>query len=336
MGERRVGVIGLGLIGGSLLRRLTAEDSVVACGFDINPETLQAARDKGLCTVASLDALVASCDLLIVCVTPDAAGPVCLEALLQSETIVVTDTTSAKAQVIEYVMTRANLDECRRFVPGHPMAGSHKSGFSCSREDLFEQASWVIPIDRRCPPTLDAVVAVSNVADLVGAATLVTNSGQHEFLVAYASHLPYLTACALIDSSPQQLRGLTFALSAEGLRNSTRVAESDPDLWYQILTHNRDAVLHALSYLLADLNRMHQALAAEDGQELRELLAVSHHGRTQLQRRRWTPPDWRAVEVDDPEVEKLIDLCSAGALLRGLQLSQTGVLRGQRSQPATI
>ncbi len=196
-------------------------------------------------------------DLVVVAVPPHAAPAVIHEHLSLYLNTTVSDVSSIKSDVVHEVYVLAG--ELARFVPGHPLAGSEVSGAHGARATLFRDRVWVLTPDSRTDParTRDVV----RFAEQLGAVVLECDAVVHDRAVALTSHLPQLVSSVLagrlVEAGEQDTR-----LAGQGLRDMTRIAASDPAMWTQILTSNAAPVLAALEPLLADLERLRDALGA--------------------------------------------------------------------------
>lgn len=269
---RSVGIVGLGLIGGSLARDLAAAGWRVLAE-DRDHGTLAAARGAGVVDGPLEPAAVDSLDLLVLAI-PVRAAPARLHRLAGSlspdSPVVITDAGSTKRSV-----TAAALDAGLgpRFVGAHPMAGSHQSGWGASRTGLFRGCRvWT------CPSSASQDGAVTRVESLwrsVGGRPEPISPDDHDRLMAHASHLPQLAATALATALSRH--GVPPDALGPGGRDATRLAASDPDLWTDILLDNADHVHPALDALAAELDTLARLLRDADSDAVRARLAA---GRT--------------------------------------------------------
>jgi prephenate dehydrogenase len=233
-------VLGLGLIGGSVLRRAGG------VGWDPDPAAREAARSAGLAVVDDRDALAP--DAVLVCAPPGATAPVMLDALRRWPDAVVFDAASVKRPIADAL---AGADPAR-FLLSHPLAGREANGFAASDPALFVGAVWAAcPV----PGTRVALLAeLSALTDRLGAVLTVVSPADHDRLVARTSHAPHLIAAALAASA---IRGEPLAAVTSGgaLRDMTRVAAADPELWREIVRLNGDEVAEALQAFAAALGR---------------------------------------------------------------------------------
>ncbi len=254
-----VRIVGTGLLGASVglgLRRNGVEVTLA----DPSPTAVAVARDVGAGRPASDGD--AEPTLVVVAAPPDVAADVVATELAAHPTAVVTDVASVKEHVLEAL--RATGADLTRYVGSHPMAGRERTGPAAALPDLFAGRPWVIvDHDEQGAARGDAVLAVRNLAVDLGAVPVTMDAATHDRAVATVSHLPQLVAslvaARLRDAPPQALE-----LAGQGLRDVTRIAASDPQLWTAILAANAAAVHAELSALRDDLDVVLGALAAAD------------------------------------------------------------------------
>ena len=245
-----VGVLGIGLIGGSIAKRLGA-DAIV---WDSNEKSVAAAKSKSIPTATSLDNLVNTVDVLFIGV-PFGSFEAVFEgvqaaAARREKPIVITNVLSVMNPV---EVTEPNV----HFVAGHPMAGTEHSGFEASFAELFESARWVLSAHQA---ELEAIIA------RLGARVIVLPAGQHNEAVARISHLPHVLAAAQLLAIPEDDE--IFALAASSFRDSTRVAATAPELTSGMVTNNRAEVIRAITALRGVLEEFADALEAGNDQEV--------------------------------------------------------------------
>ena len=236
----RVVIVGLGLIGGSIARGLSAAGHHVV-GVDRAPVLRRARRARAIAASASSPAAAASSADIVVLAAPPRANLRLLRALSRSRAAaVVTDVGSVKRPICAEA-ARLGLD---RFVGGHPMAGTAASGFGASDARLFAGRAWVLTPQRgRRPPR--ALLAL--IRDL-GAKVVVTSPVAHDRAVAFLSHVPQIVAWALADAAAADpVARRHRRLAGPAFRDMTRIARSSPALWRQILDANRVEVRRALA-----------------------------------------------------------------------------------------
>ena len=270
---RRLCIIGVGLIGGSLARdlgRLGQVGEIVGSGR--HASNLERAAALGVIDRFDTDAAraVAGADMVVVA-APLGAMTGIFERIREAaaEDAVITDVGSAKGSVV--AAARSTLGpKLPRFVPAHPVAGTEHSGVEASVEHLFERRRVILtPV----PETdADALVRVARMWEAVGAEVVEMDVTRHDEVLAATSHLPHMLAYTLVDVlGGMKERAEIFRFSAGGLRDFTRVASSDPQMWHDICHANRDALADVLERFGADLGRLGDAVRRGDGEFVRSV-----------------------------------------------------------------
>ncbi len=206
--------------------------------------------------------------LVVVAVPPDHLGSEIVEALRRTDAVV-TDVGSIKSEPLQTVGEQLP-DELSRYVGSHPMAGSERSGPLAASAALFDGRPWAItPHDESAP---QAVSLVEELARVCGAVPVTLDPGEHDRAVARISHLPHLLA-VLVAGRLADAPDSHLALSGQGVRDVTRVAGGDPELWEQIVRHNNEALRGLLAEVREDLDALQNALSDGDGDVIGSLLA---------------------------------------------------------------
>ncbi|HEV8664222.1 MAG TPA: prephenate dehydrogenase/arogenate dehydrogenase family protein [Candidatus Methylomirabilis sp.] len=262
---RRMAVVGVGLIGGSLAAACRKRGLVeTLVGFDADGGALQEALALGLVDEAARDAAAAAAGADVVVL----AAPVgALEALAAAiapalaPAALVTDVGSVKGDLVRRLEARLPAG---RYVPAHPIAGRERSGPAAASATLFEDARCVLTPTPRTDR--QALARIRRLWEGVGAVVELMDPEEHDDIFAAVSHLPHAVAYALMNAMLDlQADGRdVLPYSAGGLRDFTRVAASDPTMWRDIFLANRPALLDALRRFRAALARLEAALAAGD------------------------------------------------------------------------
>lgn len=254
-------VLGLGLIGGSVLRAAVAAGRT-AWGWNRSEEPVRAARADGHDVTADLPAALrraAAEDALIVLAVPlPAVGAVAAAIAEHAPGCALTDVVSVKQPVAE-ALAAHGLDA--RYVGGHPMAGTAESGWAAGSAELFDGAVWVVAADDGADP--DVWSRVARLAADCGARVVPAESAEHDAAVARVSHLPHMFAEALAAAGASSQ--LALSLAAGSFRDGTRVAGTDPLLVRAMCEGNASALLPVLDEALAALTAARDALAAGEG-----------------------------------------------------------------------
>lgn len=267
---QRVAVIGLGLIGGSLaaaLRENKLAEEVV--GFDARADELALGVELGVIDSAAESAAqaVSGADLVVLAVPVKAIQSVLreIQSALKVDAII-TDVGSTKSGFVNDV--RAVLGHLpATVIPGHPIAGSEKSGIRAANPQLFAKHKVILtPADNACPQALGKVTAMWRACD---ANVLTMAAEHHDEVLAATSHLPHLIAFSLVDTLAGDDQNMDiFRYAAGGFRDFTRIAASDPVMWRDIFLSNRDAVLLTIDRFTQDLDQLRSAIADQDGDTL--------------------------------------------------------------------
>lgn len=277
----RVAILGTGLIGGSIGLGLRAADpSVEVVGFDADGVAAEAAARSGAVSriePGPLEAARGAC--LVVLAAPVDATQGLVDALADGvdEGAVLTDVGSAKAAVV----AAGEKAFGRSFVGGHPMAGSERHGVDAASPDLFRDAWWILTPTRTTSP--EAYALVADVVGRLGAKPVAVSPSRHDSLVARLSHVPQLTASALVDlAAGAGDREALLGLAAGGFRDVTRIAASNPDLWVTILRSNKASILDALGTLNRKLTSVAASIERDEWDDVREWLAGARNSRLEL------------------------------------------------------
>ena len=242
-----VAIIGHGLIGGSLALALRAQA----------PNVTITTLDRG-------DAFGPAADAdLIVLAAPVRANLQNLHALrpIVSSRTLITDTGSTKAGI---VAAAAGL----HFIGGHPIAGGTETGREAARADLFAGCRWMLtPSDT---VSREDLAALQRFIESLGAVPTRISAAEHDRLFAYVSHLPQMTASALMHVIGQSIGRDGLALAGPGLRDSSRLAASLPDIWRDIAAENRSNLAAAIDALISTLETLRNDLSGEDLTEIFE------------------------------------------------------------------
>lgn len=272
----KVGIIGIGLIGGSmaidLKRKGFAQDVL---GVEAEPLNAAAAQKIGLVDkVVSLQECVEESDLVVLAVPVGAAVkmlPDILDIFASQNAVekVVIDVCSTKehlARAVKYHKAR------KQYVASHPMAGTEYSGPWAAMPGLFDGHACIICDAEESSP--DAVQTVEKLYDTLNMRTIYMNSSNHDVHTAYVSHISHVTSFALaltvLDKEKDEKH--IFDLASGGFSSTVRLAKSSPDMWIPILTQNRDNVLQVMDTYIDKMNAFRKAIAEGDEDAVRTLI----------------------------------------------------------------
>lgn len=265
----KITVVGLGLIGGSVIRRLRGFKNAELCGFDKDGETLRLAKADGVLDTAADDAKKAldGADFIILCLYPQLNVDFVRENREYiKQGAVITDVSGIKGYVISEI--RKYLPQGCDFVGGHPMAGREVGGYKSSTDTLFDNASYLITPTKENSP--ESIQLVRDMATYIGCRHIVTTTPEeHDEIIAYTSQLMHVVAVALCDN-PMLERSAYF--SAGSLRDCTRVAVINAKMWSELFTENKDALCGRIDEMLASLTKIRNAVCNSDRAELEKIM----------------------------------------------------------------
>lgn len=303
-----VGIIGLGLIGGSLARRLSPTHTVL--GWDSSPSTAAAARTTGIAVADSLSGLCGSADLIFVA-TPLRAMPEMFagisSAIADRGDVSVTDVGSVKSPVAEWARA-AGLSSV--FVPGHPMAGTERSGFDNADPALFEGATWAL-----CVSSDFDLARWLQVADLLitstGCKILSPAPDDHDEAAATISHAPHVISSAVLNSLGSDPHpALAAAMAAGSFASMTRVAGTNPDRTEAMVVENGEKTAVRLRELATQLEMVAARLEAHE--PVSEFFRSAAGVRSAVASKTRKPT---RMALGDDAAATLIELARAGRLI---------------------
>ena len=268
----KIAVIGLGLIGGSIATALRQQGSYVNA-FDIVSENLENGIRRGVID-KSAGSIELACEgaSLIVLAVPVLQMPETfrqLKSLRDISSKVITDVGSVKGQMLESLLMDGPL--LANFVPGHPIAGSEKHGVLNSDPTLFAQHKVILTPHEETTP--EATLMVTDMWRSLGAEVSEMSPTKHDLILAQTSHLPHLLAYALIDSLSDRGDSLEiFDYAAGGLRDFSRIAASDPTMWRDIFSSNKEALLDVLDRYVAELAELREMIETDDQKSVHGIL----------------------------------------------------------------
>jgi prephenate dehydrogenase len=263
--SKRVAIIGLGLMGGSLAMALQGRCAALL-GVDPNKETLARALEQGIVEQASSDPreILPQADLVILA-APVAAIVQLLKDLphLHPGSAIVMDLGSTKAKILEAM---AELPE--RFDPlgGHPMCGKEKNSLLHAEAGLFQGAAFALTALERSSSRARRLA--TQLVRAIGAMPLWLDPALHDYWTARTSHFPYLVACMLASNTPLA----AAELLGPGFRSSTRLAATSPAIMLDIVMTNRDELLAAVADFRSSLNRLEDSLLHINTVDLEQML----------------------------------------------------------------
>ena len=303
MSINRIGILGLGLIGGTLaktIHRIHPDIQIVAC--DPNRDSLRQALSEGViargvdplsngmdlsdkedtCSMKKDSALAAlsSCRYIFLCApVQQNEGFLKLLAPFLNEDCVLTDTGSVKASIHADIRARGLS---RYFIGGHPMAGSEKSGYENATPYLFENAYYIITHDDEIDKAL--VTEYKDFIASLGCIPLMMSPTEHDYATAAVSHLPHILASSLVnlvqrlDSEQEYMR----SIAAGGFKDITRIASSSPVMWQEICEANREQILVLLTQFIHDMEGIRTEISEGDKRAIHDFFQQAKDYRDSL------------------------------------------------------
>lgn len=262
-----VGIVGLGLIGGSFAKAYS-KDGHTVLAREIDEQVMKFAMLSGDVSGELTTDKLSSCDIILICTYPEAA----IEFMekegdnIGSKPVVI-DCCGTKCVIVDKGMEIA--EKCGfTYIGGHPMAGTQYSGFKYAKENMFKGAPMVI-----VPPRYDDMSLFYEIKKLLAPAGFgritVTNAKEHDEMIAYTSQLAHVVSNAYVKSPTVKSHK---GFSAGSYKDMTRVAWLNPDMWTELFLENKENLLKELDIFINNLNQYRDALDNEDKDKLRELL----------------------------------------------------------------
>ncbi len=276
---KKVTIIGLGVIGGSLGLALQEKyPEIKVTGIDIKNDIIQEALNKKVINEGTVrvEEGVREADLVVLALPFKAMEKIAKQILpYLKEGAIITDVGSIKEDIVK--MMEKLIPPHLSFIGGHPMAGSEKCGLEGAHELLFENAAYILT-----PTKTTSTLAIETVKDLVeglGAKTIFLTPEDHDRKVAAVSHLPHVAASSLVETIGvlEEKEGGYFLLAAGGFRDTTRIAASNSEMWRDILLQNKEFLLPLLDNYIHSLTDFKEYLEDDNSTGLFNLLRKSRH-----------------------------------------------------------
>lgn len=264
-----VGIVGLGLMGGSLGKTLKKQSKHLVYGYDISESVMLKAEMVGAIDGALDYEVAKSVDMLVISLYPSGVENTLERYLpLLKEGAIVTDFCGIKRETVAVMQNFAKKYPSLNFIGGHPMAGREFSGIERSVSTLFEKASMVLV---NVNADIFVLESVKNFFSSLGFAEVVITSAEyHDRAIAFTSQLCHVVSNAFIKN---EIASEHFGYSAGSYKDLTRVARLNPDMWAELMIKNGDNLSRELNELITNLQKYSVALENGDREELRKLLA---------------------------------------------------------------
>ena len=264
----KVGIVGLGLIGGSMAKSIKTRTAHTVYGIDLDHETMTMARMCGAIDAPLTEQTLPQCDLVLVAIRPGAAVEwVRQNAARISKSAILVDLCGVKRMVVKAITPIAEASGFA-YIGGHPMAGRERGGFTAATDDLYVGASMILTPDKRTDMQLLETLKAFFL-DIGFASLTFSTPEEHDRIIAFTSQLAHITSSAYVKSPEAQKRR---GFSAGSFQDMTRVARLDEDMWTELFLDDADYLTAELEVLIQHLTEYLDALKAGDADTLRKLL----------------------------------------------------------------
>jgi prephenate dehydrogenase len=264
-------IIGCGLIGTSIALRLK-EDGLELILADTNSENLKLASDLLGIREVSTDP-----NLILIAVPPEDVFEVAKREFFSHQAAIFIDVSGIKSKLMNKVEGFPELST--NYVSVHPMAGRETSGPQSARSDLFKSRAWIISQSSRA--SSEAVAVARELGSLVGSTIYEIDASTHDSVIAAISHLPQILS-SVLGASLNGVGVEELNLAGQGLRDVSRLADSDPELWSSLLIGNSSEILPKISEVIYRLSNLASALEKDDQSSVVQFLAEGREGRNRI------------------------------------------------------
>ena len=263
-----IGVVGLGLIGGSLARAFKTLENIRVLGYDIDESTVLQSKLYGVTDEVLSKENMGECDYIFVALYPKATENFLEENLDNiKKGAVVVDCAGVKTSICEKCFLLAKKGGFR-FIGGHPMAGKQFSGFKYSTASLFEKASMILVPDK--DEKIETLEKLKSILVAVGFKSVTITTGEeHDRIIAYTSQLAHVVSNAYVKSPNAKVHK---GFSAGSYKDLTRVAKLNPRMWTELFMENRENIASEIDGIIAELKKYSDAIKNNDEKELERLL----------------------------------------------------------------
>ncbi len=333
----RIGIVGLGLIGGSIARALKKKNrNMVLKAWDQDKAVIQKALAEGVIDQAAddLSREFSDVELVFLCVPVFAMGPILqqLKTILTPECIL-SDVGSTKGEVLSLIQ---ELGLEHRFVGGHPLAGSEKSGYLASKANLFENAYYcLIPTEKTKTEDLNAV---RTLVRTMGAIPLVLTGDEHDKATAAISHVPHVIAALLVnlvgdlDGPHNHMK----TLAAGGFKDITRIASSSPELWTGICLSNKENILDTLKLLEGALQQFQENLNKERQAGVQAFFSSARMLRDTFSERKSLIQSTFDILVDVEDKPGIIAVIATALAKEAINIKNIGILNSRETEEGAL
>lgn len=258
-----IGIIGLGLIGGSIAKCLKNKTNcnIVAMNRSLS-SLIEASNDNVISSYSTDDmSIFSNCDIVFICTSVDKITHFVNKLLpFIKKDCIITDVGSTKQNICEDMEALGHIN----FIGGHPMAGSEKTGYKASKAYLLENAFYILTPNSHV--TDDKINYMVSLVKILGAVPLVLEPNTHDYCVAAISHVPHIVASALVNTvaNLDSDNKYMHTLAAGGFRDITRIASASPEIWSSICYENKSSILKVLKEFKSNITHIEEFITSSD------------------------------------------------------------------------
>lgn len=332
----KIGIIGLGLIGGSLAKSLKrADKGYEIFAYDNDEVTIEEAFKSGAVDhkVVDFDNF-SGCDVVFLCIPVYSMETIITQLKpILSEQCILTDVGSTKGDVISIVQ---KVKIKQPFIGGHPLAGSEKSGYKASKANLFENAYYCLTPMDDCENW--AFQCLEKLIKDMGAIPIKLTTQEHDRATATISHVPHVVAALLVNlliklDSPSKIMK---TIAAGGFKDITRIASSSPELWTGICFSNKEIILETLSEMKSILSSFENNLIINDKNEVQEYFKTARDMRKTFSERKSLIQKTFDIIVDVDDKPGIIAVIAAALAKENINIKNIGILNNRENEDGAL
>jgi len=307
---KKIYLIGLGLIGGSIALSIKKHDPTIhILGFDINKDQANLAKKIGAIDEISFTLFPNLTDVDMIFISTPVQQTIHIIEQLENvelkKDVIITDVGSTKVKIVE--CANHYLNSRIKFIGGHPMAGSHKSGILAAKPHLFENAFYILTPSKYV--TSEDLNQLKSILSGTKANIIEMTPEEHDKVTGVISHFPHIVAASLVyqAESYEENYPIVKRLAAGGFRDITRIASSNPSMWRDILLHNKGPLLELFDEWITEMERIKQYVEDEDANQLFSYFAHAKQYRDELpEKQKGAIPSFYDLFVDVPDYPGII------------------------------
>ena len=335
---KKAGVVGLGLIGGSLCKALKNRygiEKIVA--LNRSEDVLKEALSEGVIDEYSLEVtdMFKGCDIVFICTPVDKIfSYASLLAPIVGKDCVISDVGSTKGHIYDEMKT---LGDSITYIGGHPMAGSERFRYNASKEHLFENAYYIItPAEGVGEERTDEF---REMVEKIGAIPVVVSPYEHDYAVAAISHVPHIIAAALVNNVKKldSEKEYMHLLAAGGFKDITRIASSSADMWESIMFENNEDILTVLDSLSEVISAIRQAITSDDKKDVYDYFLNAQQYRNTFENA--TPKAFvKRYEIDVDVLDRPGSIAIIAVLFssNGINIKNMGIVNSRESNSGAL